>query len=386
MKALLEGTRAPASLVAALDGRGGEIEKLRRMPDDLVAELLGSGIFRACVPAVYGGDEKPLIETLALIEDIAFYDGSTGWCAGIGATTSTLSAWLQPDAAALVYGDANAITGGHAAMLGTAAPAPAGGLLVNGAWQWGSGTQHCSWVVGGCRMTNSEGKAASGPDGLEQAVVFMRPPQLEFIDTWQVSGLKGTGSVDFKADDVVVEAGLWADPFTRPPVLDLPLSRFPFFGLLACGVTCVSLGIARRALAEFVDLAASKVPFQAARTLAERPTVQAGMARAEADLLSARALLRESVEAAWASAEQGSLSDEQRRVLRLAATNATLSSVRAVDFLYTAAGGSAVYESSPMQRLFRDIHVATQHAMVNERTLEITGRMALGLPTDTTTL
>jgi alkylation response protein AidB-like acyl-CoA dehydrogenase len=92
--------------------------------------------------------------------------------------------------------------------------------------------------------------------------------------------------------------------------------------------------------------------------------------------------VREQVEEAWTAAEQGTLGDARRRDLRLAATNATLASTHAVDLMYEAAGGSAVHRGAALERVFRDAHVATQHAMVSARTLEVLGRVALGLPTD----
>jgi alkylation response protein AidB-like acyl-CoA dehydrogenase len=101
---------------------------------------------------------------------------------------------------------------------------------------------------------------------------------------------------------------------------------------------------------------------------------------------AARALVRETVEECWTAAADGELTGEHKRRLRLAATHATWASAEAVDLMYHAGGGSSIHEASPLQRVFRDVHVATQHGMVAERTYEPLGRMALGLPTDTSTL
>jgi indole-3-acetate monooxygenase len=169
--------------------------------------------------------------------------------------------------------------------------------------------------------------------------------------------------------------------------VDAPLYRFPFLGALALGVCAVTLGLARRARDELVLLAGGKRPAQSSRTLAERPVVQAEVARAEAAYRSARAFVREAVEDAWEAAGGGDpLSGEHRRLLRLAATDATWRAAGAVDLMYHAGGGSSIHEASPLQRAFRDVHVATQHGMVAERTYEPLGRMALGLPTDVNTL
>jgi alkylation response protein AidB-like acyl-CoA dehydrogenase len=152
-------------------------------------------------------------------------------------------------------------------------------------------------------------------------------------------------------------------------------------------VCSVTLGLARRAQDELVDVAGGKRPSGSSRTLAERPAVQATVARAEAGWRSAWALLREVVAEAWDAAAAGDpLGDEHKRSIRLAATNVTWRSAEAVDLMYHAGGGSSIHETSPLQRVFRDVHVATQHGMVAERTYEPVGRMALGLPTDTAQL
>ena len=132
-----------------------------------------------------------------------------------------------------------------------------------------------------------------------------------------------------------------------------------------------------------MELAAGKRYALSTRPMATRPVVQADVARAEAQHRSARALVRETVADAWAAACAGhALGAEHRRLLRLAATNATTQSVAAVDSLYRLAGGGAVYESSPLERVLRDVNVASQHAMVAPRTYELVGRMALGQSTD----
>lgn len=311
---------------------------------------------------------------LDAIDALAYHDGSTAWCAMIAATTGLAAARLPEAWAERIYGDPNAVTGGFA-MPAASAEVAEGGLVVTGRWQWGSGTHHCTWIGGGCVV----------PDGTAPFVFFERD-QVRLLDTWRVSGLRGTGSTDYEVTAAFVPEGRWAD-FRTPPIEQGPLYRFPFMGALALGVCSVALGLARRAQDELVEIAGGKRPAGSSRTLAERPVVQAAVARAEAAWRSARALLREAVGEAWEAAEAGdALTDEHKRRLRLAATNVTWRSVEAVDLMYHAGGGSSIHETSPLQRVFRDVHVATQHAMVADRTYEPLGRMALGLPTDTTTL
>lgn len=361
---LMHGVEAAGREASA---RAIETEALRRLPDEVAAALVASGLLRAWVPARYGGAEAGALDVLDAIESLAFHDGAAGWCAMIAATTALTSAHLPPEWAQRIYGDPAAVTGGFAMPAGSAHRVE-GGLVVDGRWAWGSGTHHCTWIGGGVLV---EGEGAP--------FVFFERDQVEILDTWRVAGLKGTGSNDYTVTNALVPEGRWVH-IGAEPVVDGAVYRLPFLGMLALGISAVALGLARRAQVELVELAGGKRPVGSARTLAERPVVQVEVARTEAARRSARALVREVVEQATAS---GAVTDDDRRNLRLAATNAVWASAGAVDRMYHAGGGAAIHEDHPLQRVFRDIHVATQHAMVAERTLEPVGRMALGLPTDT---
>ena len=363
MSATLVERVEPVGLEAS--ARAGEIESLRRLPDDIARALVETGLFRAWVPARYGGGETDALTVLDAIEALSFHDGATGWCAMIGATTSLTAAFLPAEFAQQIYGDPSAVTGGFAMPAARGEPVE-GGIVVNGRWQWGSGTSHCTWIGGGCIVGDSA------------PFVFFERDQVELLDTWHVAGLKGTGSTDYAVADQFVPEGRWVHVLAAEPVVDGPLYRMPFMGLLSLGVCMVGLGLARRAQHELVELAGGKRPMGSGKTLAERQVVQAEVARAEAAWRSARAFVREVVD----EAEQVGVTDEMRRRLRLAATDAMWRSAQAVDRMYSAGGGSSIHESHPLQRVFRDVHVATQHGMVAERTYEPVGRMALGLPTD----
>lgn len=357
-----------AAVAAEADRRAAETEALRRLPDELAAGLVASGLLRAWVPVDYGGGGAGALPVLDAVEELAFADGATAWCGMIGATTSLTAAFLPPAWASTIYGDPAAVTGGFAMPAGWARPVE-GGLVVDGRWSWGSFTSHCTWIGGGVVV-----------EGDEAPFVFFEPSQVELLDTWRVAGLKGTGSGDYAVREAVVPEGRWVSLIGGgAPVVETPVTGMPFLGMLAAGVCSVALGLARRAHHELVELAGGKTPSGSSRTLAERPVVQQEVARAEAAFRSARAFLREVV----ADAEASPPSPELSRRLRLAATDATWRSAEAVDLMYTAGGGSSISEDSPLQRVFRDVHVATQHGMVAGRTYEPLGRMALGLPTDT---
>ena len=377
---VLEAARRLGPSIAA---RGDEIEELRTLPMDIVDEIRPSQAFRQYVPADLGGPAVSAWEGLEAIEEFAYHDGSVGWSVAIASTSSLMASYLPPEHATEIYGDPRSITGGYAAAAGLATPVD-GGLKVNGTWQWGSGTQHCTWIGGGCRVVGPDGTPTPRDDGLSFPYVFFDPSNVEFLDTWHVSGLAGTGSLDYRVTDVFVPEGRWVQIGIDPPVHDGPLARFSFYGLLALGIAATSIGIARRAIDELAVLAEHKRPQGSSRPLRDRAPIQADTARAEAAVRSTWGFVADTVGDCWDEAVEGNPpSEENKRLLRLAATHATQTAAEATDLVYRAAGGAAVYKTSPIQRCFRDVNVATQHAMVAPRTYEVAGRIRLGLETDT---
>jgi alkylation response protein AidB-like acyl-CoA dehydrogenase len=211
--------------------------------------------------------------------------------------------------------------------------------------------------------------------------------EVEIIDTWHTSGLRGTGSNDFAMHDAFIPDGRSVQPFAARPTTDAPLARFPNFTLLASGVAASLLGMARRAIDELIALASGKVPMFSSRTLAQSALTQVDVARAEATLGAARAFLLDELALAWEAALAGERVPEARRArIRLAATHAALASAEAVDLAYHAGGGSSVFAANPLQRCFRDVHTGTQHLQVTTRVYETVGRLLLGLETDTAAL
>ena len=240
---------------------------------DLVDAIRPTGAFRQCVPDDLGGPGVTATESLEVFEEFAYHDGSVGWCVAIASTTSLLASYLPDPHAGALFGDPGAIGGGFVVPRGRAVPVE-GGLRVSGRWQWGSGTKHCTTIGGGCLVAGPDGRAEPRGDGLAAPFVFMDPDDIEFIETWDVAGLAGTGSVDFEARDVFVPEGRWAQ-IADGPGRDNTWSRFSFYGLLASGVAAAAVGIARRAVDELVELAGAKQPQGSSRTLAERAATQA---------------------------------------------------------------------------------------------------------------
>lgn len=375
---------AAEALFPRLSARSDEIEQARRLPPDLVAELARDGYFRMMIPESLGGLELHPAISFQVMESIAKADGSTGWCVMIGAATALTSAWLFEPAARAIFGRPDIITGGVAAPIGRAERVD-GGYRLTGRWPWASGAQHCHWLVGGGVVTEG-GKPRMVREGVPEMRTFFIPAERAVLhDTWFASGLCGTGSVDMEAHDVFVPEEYTFSLAGQAPRVARPLYGYAF-GLLGMGISAVALGIARRAIDELKSLAGRKTLMLERRLLAMRPAAQEAVADAEATVRSARAFMLEALNTIHAESTRGPVSVHTRAELRLAMTHATRSAARAVDRMYEAAGGSAVFRSSPLQRCFRDVHTATQHAMVSPATLELTGGLLLGLELPTFTL
>lgn len=352
------------------------IETARRLPPEVVDALVTAGLFKALVPRDYGGGEHPIGELLDAVEAIATVDGSAAWCAMIGATSGLMAAYLEPETARALFADPRTISAGVFAPFGKARVVD-GGFCVTGRWPFASGCQHASHVMGGV-MIAREGKPEM------RSMIFSRE-DVRVQDTWDVAGLRGTGSHDFEVEDAFVPEAHTLSLF-GPPRHTGTLYRQPVFGALAAGVAAVAIGLARGALDAFATLAKNK-RIGPDRTMASRELVQRDVGVATAMLDAAKATLVVALESNAREVERdGAASLATRARLRLAACHATKESAKVVDLAYEHGGGGAIYASSSLQRAKRDVHVATQHLMVAGTSATLAGRALLGLDGDYSSL
>lgn len=377
---------AAQELAPVIAARAADTEARRHLPADLAGRIADAGLFRMAVPRRLGGAEASPADIVAVLETVGHADAATGWCTMIAGTTAIAAAYLPDPYAAEVFGDPATISGGVFAPLGKAV-VDGDDYVVSGRWSWASGSANCQWLIGGAIIFDA-GVMRLLPNGAadHRMMIFARK-DVELIDTWDASGMRGTGSGDMAVNNVRIPRLRSVSFMTDAPRETGPLYAFPPFGLLALGIAAVASGNARGALDDFKALAVAKKGAGSSRSLAERGTVQAEYARAEAALESARALVDREIAAGWTLACAGKYLDASVRArLRLAATHLTRTAADVTRTAYDLAGGSAVYASNPLQRRFRDAHVATQHMMVAPPTYELTGRALLGLPTDTAAL
>lgn len=371
-----------AALKPAIAARAEEIEKGRRLPADLARTLAAAGMFRLSTPREIGGLEVDPATFLRTIETISEADASTGWCVMIGLTSSLNAAYLPVDVARRIFGPPETITAGVFAPMGRALDA-GDHYVLSGRWQWGSGAANASWLMGGAVVV-ADGEPRRLPNGAPDSRMLIFPAaDARIIDSWNVSGLCGTGSGEFEVSELRVPKAHSVSLMTDRPVASGALYAFPVFGLLALGVAAVLLGNARAAVDELVELAGGKKPQGSARVLAERAMAQVTLAEAVARLRASRALFHEAVQQAWEKAQAtGEVALAERASLRLAATHAARTSVAVTREMYELGGGSSVFPNCPLQRRMRDAYVGSQHMMIAPQTLELIGRFLMGLPTD----
>jgi len=375
---MAEGSLVDAAygLRETIEAHADDGERLRRLPTPTVKALVDADLMRMCVPAVYGGPEADPMTMVAAIEAVSIADGAAGWCSMIASTTSSMAAFLPEVSAREIYGDRTSVTGGVFAPNGQGVAARRDGVdgfEVTGRWAWGSGTQHCRWVLGG----------ASCDDGTFR-LCWAPQTDVTFHDTWYTSGMRGSGSLDFSLDAAFVPAARTVQPGITRPVVDTPLARFPNFALLAAGVAATGLGIARRALDELIDLAQGKQPQFSSRSLARSGFTQIEVARADAQLRAARAFLLEQLADTWHVVMRGEEVRLDARIgIRSAAVHAATIAAAVADTAFTLAGGTAVYDTSRLGRSLRDAHVVTQHIQTAPKLNETIGKLLLGVDVDT---
>jgi len=370
------------ALAPAIEARAGEIEAARRLPADLSATLAGAGVYRWFVPACYGGLDTPLPEAMRAIELLAHADASVAWCAFIAITSSTVLGFVPESVAREVCTTPETLIAGVFHPMGRADAVP-GGFRVGGQWSFASGAWNAGWLCAGCLFYEGDAPLR-GPGGLPRTSMVLFPAaEAELLDTWNVAGLAGTGSIDFRLRDVFVPTERVVGWSPRP-ALAHPLYAFPLMTLLATGFGPIALGLARAALDELEALATDKRPAGSSRLLAERADVQAAIARGEAAWASARAWLHEVQGRAWDAACAGDVvALAQRRDVRLATLHAADTAVRVVGEAHRLAGASALAVDAKLARVFRDLHGVTQHVAVRPTFYELVGRTYLGIDKDT---
>jgi alkylation response protein AidB-like acyl-CoA dehydrogenase len=364
-----------------------EAERNRRLSQPVVTALAEAGLFRLYTPRTLGGFEVDPLTCYHVLEEIARIDGSTAWCVWIGGTAAIIAGNLADQVAEEIFGrDPQVVTAGGIFPFGKAMVRD-GGYVVSGRWPYVSGCQHSAWFFFVCNVFAADQVRLTEPGNPEVRVVSVPAAQGTILDTWEVSGLAGTGS-----HDVVLEQVFVPEEYTCPfgpgmtpqgKCFQSPVYRCPLYASAVGSLGAAALGIAQGAVDTCLELAQSKRPAGTTALLRERPLFHIRLAEAVALVRSARAWLHASVQQTWEAREAilagGQVSFDERADVLLAAANATRNAAAAVDIVYTVAGATANYRRSPLQRALRDIHAVTQHVGTAPQQYESAGRMLLGL-------
>jgi len=378
------------ALAPALAAAAPRIEADKQLPPDVVDALHEARLFRMLLPRSLGGAELELADFFEVIVALAEGDASVAWCASQSSGCAMAAAYLGPAAAREIFGDARAVLAwGFPAEPCRASPVE-GGWKVNGTWGFGSGNRHASWLGGHCQL----------PDGSERTMLFPRSEVAIKPDSWNVVGLRGTGSDTYSVAGLFVPAAhaivARASGRDLPPAADAEpepeperrehgtLYRFSPTSVYQCGFAGVALGIARATQDAFLDLATKKTPRGSSTTLRDNPVVQLRVAQSEARLGSTRAWLLSSLRAMWAEcAASGRVSFEHRIRLRLASTYAIQEAREVVETAYIDAGATAIFEVNPFERRLRDMHAVSQQIQSHPAHFQSVGQHYLGLKPST---
>jgi alkylation response protein AidB-like acyl-CoA dehydrogenase len=367
-------------LAPALSTRAAEMEAERRIPLDVVEELKAIGAFRLFVPRSHGGLELDLPSGLRIVTALARVDGSVGWTVMIGNGGHLFAALLPRETYDRVYrAGPDTVSAGVSQPAGTA-DAAEGGWRVNGRWPFVSGCLHADWLGGVCVMTEA-GKHLAGPaatNGLLLRGFFMPASDWQIEDTWHVAGLKATASHHIAFRDKIVPTANFFDLAGGAPCLPGPLYQ-TVLEVLPLFHAAFSIGLARGALDELLELAGTGCQqLRAPTSMRESETFQYDLGRLAADLRAAEAFQQIQTASHWRHALAGTLKDE---ALLVEATQAgswiATTCLRVVDACFALAGGSAVYETSPLSRRLRDMHTAAQHATIQQRHYAGAGKLLL---------
>nr|WP_319249501.1 acyl-CoA dehydrogenase family protein [uncultured Celeribacter sp.] len=362
-------------LLEVVAARQEEFEAKRHVPRDVIDLMKKARIFRAATPTRFGGDAMAPHHFLKMVDALGTVDGSAAWVAAFG-SANTYTAALPVAAQEIMYADGpdQVFAGGlHPVQK---AERVAGGWQVSGRWKFASGCMGADWIGVGI-AGQPQGAEPEAPPKVMMAVAPAN--EVEIVETWDVSGMQGTGSHDTTVTDKFY-SDTWICERGAPGIFDEPLYRYPALAYQAQVHAACNLGLARAAIEQAKSVSGAAKLMVGQSRLCERGYFQLGLAQAEAKLRSARAFFYEAAEEAWEMLLKGDpVSLEQTTLLRISATNAAQSGAEVVQDCYRIAGMGVIAKSNPMQRHLRDAMVVTQHAAVTALTMESAGKILAGM-------
>jgi alkylation response protein AidB-like acyl-CoA dehydrogenase len=365
---------------AVLDKDGPEMDRRRELTQAVVDALAGEDLLRMLLPRSMGGQEVELLDYCKANEALAWADASTAWFVNQSNVSMATSAASMPhEAAAKMFEGPYAGLAWGARHDKSKAIRVEGGYRLTGSWSFASGGRHTKWLGAHSAVQNPDGTPHiryGRPD--DRSFLFLRS-EAKIIDDWYVLGLRGTGSDSYSVDDLFV-------PDAHAPARDVAEERrehgpiYPIGSTLlyASGFCSVTIGIARRMLANYVELARGRHSRASPTAMARNNAVQREVGLLEAKLSAARAFLHEAAGQVYEASAAGKLDVELRLRLRLATTWGMNEATDVSIACYRGAGTIAIADRAPFERRFRDAMSASQHLQAMLPHVEMVGRHIIG--------
>ena len=358
-----------------------KIEALGQLTPVVVEALHARGLYRTLLPRSLNGSFVGLETFVKIMETLAAADASTAWCVGQASGCSMAAAYVDAPVAKAIWGDdPRGVLAWGFLIEGRAKVGP-GGYQVTGKWAFGSGGHHASWMGAHCHVELPDGSLLKDANGtLIERTMLLRQDQLNWIKTWDVVGLRGTGSDTYTVADLFVpEAYTVRRDLDSERRIDDPFYRFTTTSAYSTGFAGVSMGIARGMLDALRALAQDKKPSATARVLRDSPVMHHLVAENEAKLRSARAFVLETIrDGEDCIRRTGSLDMDNRVLMRLATTTAIRRAKEVAEFAYHEAGATAIFASNAFERKMRDIHASAQQVQGRTGHIEVCGQHFLG--------
>jgi len=373
-KELLAEVESIAPIVAE---HAAASEALSRLTEPTMAALRRTRLLQFFAPRELGGLEADPVTVVILLEALARIDASTSWTLGIlGGSAGLAGAYLPAATTRRLFADRVPPMAGTILPRGTAEPVP-GGYRVKGRWPYGSGIYHADWVAAGAIIPGKPLPAGA-------RLVLLPRDQVVVHDNWQVAGLRASGSSDYSIDDQFVPEEMsfsFVDLILGNAVTGGAAFRLGRSSIVTSFHIGLPLGIARRALDEIATQAVEKGRGFPPSPLPTQPHVQFELGKAEIELAAARAYGLQVMSDLFAEAQTGRVPPPARQAeVRAAGTYITEVAQRVTTTAFQAAGGTALLDSNPLQRCFRDIAAAGQHFMVSHSAYRAVGMFKLNQP------
>jgi indole-3-acetate monooxygenase len=378
------GSEGPVERIAhvadLIERSGAANEALGQLTPEVVDKLHEQRLFRMLLPRVYGGEQIDPLTWFHAMEALAKLDASTAWCVGQINGCTLASSALEPEVARDIWGEPRAVLSWGPPMKSRADEAE-GGHRLTGEWTMSSGSRHATWLGLMAQVFDKNGSPVPLGGGVSTRIFFVPARCVEWVDNWNVIGLKATNSGGFKVEDQFVPLGYSMNREHLSEVrLPDPLYEFPLNALFATGFSAVALGIARAMLDAVIALAKQKRPWLAKQSLVESNLVQFQTGEAEARLRSARGYVETTAHRVWQSVlTSGELTVPQRVDIRLAATFAIHEASAVADAAWQLAGANAIFTTGPFERRMRDLRTVMQQAQGRKSHLQDVGAYLLGL-------